>query len=379
MKNAFNLDPELIYVNHAAVAPWPVRTAEAVRQFANENAQVGSRHYLQWLETEQHLKRSLASLINAKSADEIALLKNTSEGLSIIAKGINFKAGDNIVISNQEFPSNFIVWDALRSQGIELRIANISDTDDPEQAIIDLMDDRTILLSISAVQYASGLRMDLVKLGAACKANNALYCVDAIQQIGAIEFDTQAIDADFVVADGHKWMLGPEGLAMFYCKKASMEKLQLQQFGWHMVEDLSDFSAMTNWQAASSARRFECGTQNMLSVHALNASISLLLEQGMNNIEKSILNNVQTLINLFQALPSVSILSPITTDRHAGIFTFNKNGVDNQKLYEYLVSKGVVCAPRGGGIRFSPHFYNEAAQFQQLARWVEGFHQGTSD
>lgn len=375
MQNEFNLDPELIYVNHAAVAPWPARTVEAVKQFAEENGYVGSRHYERWLKTEQSLKQSLASLINAASADEIALLKNTSEGLSIIAKGIDWKAGDNIVISNQEFPSNFIVWDALRSAGIELRIADINNTDDPEQAIINLMDEHTGLLSISAVQYASGLRMDLLKLGKACKAYNALYCVDAIQQIGALEFDTQAIDADFVIADGHKWMLGPEGLAMFYCKKSSMDKLALQQFGWHMVEDLSDFNAMTNWQAASSARRFECGSQNMLGTHALNASISLLLEQGMNNIEIAVLDNVQTLITLFQTLPSISILSPQKMNRHAGIFTFCKKGVDNQKMYEHLVSQGVVCAPRGGGIRFSPHFHNNPAQFDQLASWVEDFQQ----
>ena len=373
MKNAFRLDPELIYVNHAAVAPWPVCTVEAVEKFAQENGKLGSRHYLHWLEVEQQLKQSLATLINAKSADEIALLKNTSEGLSIIAKGINAKAGDNIVISNQEFPSNFIVWDALKAQGVELRIADITDSENPEQAIIDLMDARTCLLSISAVQYASGLRMDLLKLGEACKATNTLYCVDAIQQIGAIEFDTQAIDADFVVADGHKWMLGPEGLAMFYCKKSSMEKLNLQQFGWHMVEDLSDFNNMTNWQAASNARRFECGTQNMLSIHALNASIGLLLEYSMPVIEKAVIENVQSLIRLFQTIPSVSIISPTSTDRHAGIFTFNKKGVNSQQLYEFLVNQGVVCAPRGGGIRFSPHFYNETTQFAQLASWVEDY------
>lgn len=374
MQNAFNLDPELIYVNHAAVAPWPVRTVEAVKKFADENGYVGSRHYEQWLKTEQTLKQSLATLINAASADEIALLKNTSEGLSIIAKGLDWKAGDNIVISNQEFPSNFIVWDALRSQGVELRIADINNTENPEQAIIEQMDEHTRLLSISAVQYACGLRMDLVKLGQACKSHSSLYCVDAIQQIGAIEFDTQLIDADFVIADGHKWMLGPEGLAMFYCKQSSMEKLSLQQFGWHMVEDLSDFSAMQNWQAAKSARRFECGSQNMLTAHALNASISLLLDYGMPSIEKDVLDNVQSFISLFQSIPSVNILSPQNINRHAGIFTFNKSDVNSQDLYQHLVSKGTVCAPRGGGIRFSPHFYNQPQQFEQLASWVEDYH-----
>ena len=373
MPNHFNLDPDLIYVNHAAVAPWPIRTVEAVKDFAIQNGQVGSRHYEQWLKTEQELRHSLATLINARSADEIALLKNTSEGLSIIAKGIHWQAGDNIVISNQEFPSNFIVWDALQRDGVELRIADISDYENPEQAIIDKMDNRTRLLSISAVQYASGLKMDLQQLGRACKAHECLFCVDAIQQIGALQFDVQAIDADFVVADGHKWMLGPEGLALFYCKQSSMEQLELQQFGWHMVDDLSDFNAMTNWKPANTARRFECGSPNTLTIHALYASIGLLLELGMEQVEKSVLANVQSLITLFESLADISILSPQNTHQHAGIFTFKKQGVDNQKLYQFLVDKGAVCALRGGGIRFSPHFYNQTSQFEQLADWVETY------
>jgi selenocysteine lyase/cysteine desulfurase len=373
MHSYFNLDPDLIYVNHAAVAPWPIRTVEAVQHFAIQNGQVGSRHYEQWLKTEQALKQSLATLINAQSADEIALLKNTSEGLSIIAKGIHWQAGDNIVISNQEFPSNFIVWDALQREGVELRIADISHYDDPEQAIIDKMDAKTRLLSISAVQYASGLKMNLQRLGGACKEHESLFCVDAIQQVGALQFDVQAIDADFVVADGHKWMLGPEGLALFYCKQSSMAQLELQQFGWHMVDDLSDFNAMTNWQPASNARRFECGSPNTLTIHALHASIGLLLELGMEQVEKNVLGNVQSLISLFSAISDISILSPQNTQQHAGIFTFKKQGVDNQKLYQFLVDKGAVCALRGGGIRFSPHFYNHTSQFEQLAGWIETY------
>ncbi|RDH86024.1 MAG: aminotransferase [endosymbiont of Galathealinum brachiosum] len=373
MQNDFNLDPDLIYVNHAAVAPWPVCTVEAVKQFAIENGTVGSSHYLNWLKVEQELKADLATLINAQSADEIALLKNTSEGLSIIARGIQWQPGDNIVISNEEFPSNFIAWDALRAQGVELRIANISDTDYPEKAIIEQMDANTRLLSISAVQYASGLRMNLDVLGKACKTFHALYCVDAIQQIGALQFDVQSIDADFVIADGHKWMLGPEGLALFYCKQSSMDELELQQFGWHMVEDLSDFNNMKNWQAASNARRFECGSPNTLTTHALHASIKLLLQHGMSVIEKAVLLNIQTLIQTFSQLPDTSILSPTDITRHGGIFTFRKNNVDNEALYQYLVKKGAVCAPRGGGIRLSPHYYNQMSEFEKLAEWVEEY------
>ena len=152
-----------------------------------------------------------------------------------------------------------------------------------------------------------------------------------------------------------------------------MNQLELQQFGWHMVDDLSDFSNMTNWKAADNARRFECGSPNTLATHALQASIGLLLEHGMPAIEKAVLANVQKLITLFSQLKDISIVSPTDITRHGGIFTFNKNGVENAPLYQHLVNKGVVCAPRGGGIRFSPHYYNQTGEFEKLAEWVDEY------
>jgi len=326
------------------------------------------------MKTETTLRQQLARLIHADSVDEIALLKNTSEGLSVIAYGLNWNAGDNIVISDEEFPSNRIIWESLKSQGVEIKYASLKG-ENPEQALMDLIDDKTRLLSISSVQYASGLRIKLEPLGAYCKQHDVLFCVDAIQQIGALEFDVQAVQADFVVADGHKWMLGPEGLALFYCRQALINTLKLNQYGWHMVENHLDFDAMDQWQPASSARRFECGSPNMLAAHALNASISVLLEIGMDKIQQAVLDKVQYLIQLFSAQDDIQILSPVDRDRHAGIFTFCIKGVENEALYKYLVEKGVVCALRGGGVRFSPHFYTPTHKLDTLFDWVGEFTQ----
>jgi len=361
----FNLDDSLIYVNHAAVAPWPQQTARAVEKFAQENALVGSRHYERWLKIEQELRQKLAALIHADSADEIALLKNTSEGLSVIAYGLTWQRGDKIIISDEEFPSNHIVWSSLANQGVELIRVNLSG-DNAEQNIIEQMDNNTRLLSISAVQYASGRKLDLKILGKACRAHNILFCVDAIQQVGALQFNVEEIQADFVVADGHKWMLGPEGLALFYCRRERIAQLQLKQFGWHMVEDLTDFTAMENWQPAKNARRFECGSPNMLSIHALHSSIQLLLEIGMKKVEQAVLDRVQYLIKAFSKMDDINILSPTQRHQHAGIFTFYKHNIEQQKLYDDIVKQGVVCALRGGGIRFSPHFYTCYTQLDKL-------------
>ncbi|TNF37799.1 MAG: aminotransferase class V-fold PLP-dependent enzyme, partial [Gammaproteobacteria bacterium] len=218
-------------------------------------------------------------------------------------------------------------------------------------------------------QYATGLRMELATLGTACRQRNILFCVDAIQQIGALRFDTQAIQADFVVADGHKWMLGPEGLALFYCRQAVMSQISLTQYGWHMVEAIGDYTK-TQWQPARSARRFECGSPNMLAIHALHASVGVLLELGMDTVEREVIARVQHLVQHLSSNPDIDILSPISPERHAGIFTFRKINRDQETLYQQLLDQGVICALRGGGIRISPHFYTPYHQLDRLLEWI---------
>lgn len=363
IQHEFKLDNDVTYLNHAAVAPWPQRTKQAVQQFAEENATVGSKNYLQWVERETELRQMLATLINAPSHDDIALLKNTSEGLSVVAHGLPWQAGDNVVISNQEFPSNRIVWESLQEYGVKIRQVDLANGTSPEQALINACDENTRLLSISSVQYASGLKMALVPLGTHCRANNILFCVDAIQSIGAHQFDVQACQADFVMADGHKWMLAPEGLALFYCRAELRDQLKLHQYGWHMLRNAFDFS-QTDWQPADNAVRFECGSPNMLLAHALHASISLLLEVGMASVESLLQSKMRCLFGLLAQNDELTIISDQRSDRYAGIVTFQHKQIDAEVLYQYLMSQGVMCAPRGGGVRFSPHFYTTESRLK---------------
>lgn len=374
MKSYFQLDENIIHLNHAAVAPWPIATRDAVIAFANENASIGSQNYDLWMQTEQQLKQRLATLINAASTDEIAILKNTSEGLSLIAQGLAFKAGENIVVPAEEFPSNRVAWQALQTQGVETRFITVQDVKNPEQALIDAMDENTRLLSCSSVQFACGLRLKLEIIGQACRSNNTLFCVDAIQSLGAISFDAQACFADFVVADGHKWMCGPEGCALFYCRREIQPLLQLRQYGWHMRKDAFDFSLQhSELQLADNARRFESGSPNMLGITALNASLGLLLNIGLKNIQTRVLGNTTYLFEQLDTLPDITLLTPTEKDRFAGIVTFQKNTVDNVKLYEQLQSKNVICAFRGDGIRFSPHFYTSTQAMDVALNIVREF------
>ncbi len=367
----FILDESIAYLNHAAVSPWPRRTAEAVKTFATENARFGARHYSAWMETECELKSQLCRLIHAASVDEIALLKNTSEALSIVAYGLAWMPGDNVVITDQEFPSNRIVWESLAKFGVETRAAGLSGDTPPEDAIISRLDSHTRVVSVSSVQYATGLRLDLEKIGAACRELDILFCVDAIQSLGAISLDVQACQADFVMADGHKWLMGPEGVALFYCRAGVMDRLDLQQYGWHMVEEQGNYDNPA-WHLAVTARRFECGSPNMTGIHALNASLSLIHETGMSTIEKRVTENSRYLIDYFSAHDAdFHLLTPSGGPRHAGIVTFRPLHESTGALHERLQNENVICALRGGGIRFSPHYYTPREQLDRVLRLLE--------
>ena len=375
--NDFAVDPDLIYLNHAAVSPWPVCTTQAIKEFASENTLLGSKNYPRWLKTEHQLRINLAQLINAPDADDIALVKNTSEALSMVAYGIEWNAGDNVVIPQGEFPSNRIVWESLDEQGVSLKAIDISIERLPrgktcrvEQALMDACDESTRLMSVSSVQFASGLRLDLETLGKFCRQKGILFCVDAIQSIGALAFDVQAVHADFVMADGHKWMMSPEGLGLFYCKAAIRNQLKLRQIGWHMVEDVGNFDSMT-WVPALSARRFECGSPNMLGIHALNSSVSLLLERKMENIEQKIISNSRYIIKKLESLPGISIMSASDNQRISGIVSFRHEIIDSEIIYKDLMAHNVMCALRNGCIRFSPHFYITEALLDKAVAKLE--------
>lgn len=369
----FPQDSDLIYLNHAAVAPWPKRTQEAVQNFANENLTHGASFYPEWLKTEQSLRENLASLINANSTDEIALVKNTSEALSVVAYGLSWKAGDEVIISNEEFPSNSIVWESLAQFGVKTVKVDLYANDlSPEENLANAITDKTRILSISSVQYASGTLVDLFKLGQICKQADIYFCVDAIQSLGALPMDVQAIEADFVMADGHKWMLGPEGLGLFYCRQAVMNDLTIRQYGWHMIKEAGNYDAQS-WEVSNTAKRFECGSPNMLGAYALNASLSLLLEVGMNEVAKRIQNNTQHLRALIDQHKKLELINKRVDLPLSGITTFKVKNTDQKALYQTLMKNNLICANRGGGIRFSPHFYQETALLERAINKLNEF------
>lgn len=322
---------------------------------------------------EYRLRERLARLIGAADATDVALVKNTSEALSIVAYGLEWAAGDEVVLARQEFPSNRIVWESLSAAyGVCVREVDLALGEDPEAALLAALTERTRVLAVSAVQYADGLRMDLARLGEACRSLGVVFCVDAIQALGAVPFDAHAVQADVVAADGHKWMLGPEGLGVLWCRPELRERLRLRQFGWHMVANAGDFAA-TDWSPAPDARRFEPGSPNLLGVHALEASLSLIEETGIETVARALEQRVERLARALGAL-GAEIVTPLEPRRRAGILTFRVPANDGAALYRTLTRAGVLCARRAGGIRFSPHFHTPWEHIEealaQVGHWL---------
>jgi selenocysteine lyase/cysteine desulfurase len=358
LTDEFPVRNNLVYLNHAAVSPLPRRSGEAVKSFVDEYVNFGTKNYLDWADHADQLHADLAKFINASSVDDIALLKNTSEGISIVAMGFPWNAGDTVLSSDEEFPSNRIPWQALTDQGVHFKEITLRQAGkSPEQALIDAMDESTRMLAISAVQYASGLRLDLEILGKACQERNIAFCVDAIQMLGALPVDVEAANIDFMMADSHKWLLGPEGIALFYCRKKWRKMIKLFQYGWHMTDKYGDFDEK-NWSPAASSRRFESGTPNILGIRAFAASLSLINDIGIERIERRILRHTELMHDFVSNSSNLEAIYTDYASKMSGIFTFRHKGCPASRLFTQLREQNIMCAERGGGVRFSPHVYN---------------------
>lgn len=356
-----------LYFNHAAVGPWPRCTAEAVQAFAEENMLRGSAGYRYWYTRENELRRRLAELTGARSPDSIALLKNTTEGICAVAYGLDWQPGDNVVLPAGEFPSNRLPWLDQAARGVEVREIDIRAAAHAETALLDAMDGNTRLLTVSAVQWNDGFRLDLHELGEGCRRRDVLFFVDAIQQLGALPMDVEACHVDFLAADAHKWLLAPEGIAAFYCSDQARPRLSLTQQGWHMFEHPWNFER-EDWTPAASSKRFEAGSPNTVGQAALNASVGLLLDYGMENVSAHVLANTDFLLRNLEDVPGIRIRSATEPARRSGIVCFSHRSMPVHDVHRALSEEGVSSVIREGSIRLSPHFYQGEDLLREFLR-----------
>jgi selenocysteine lyase/cysteine desulfurase len=321
-----------------------------MQALADDALRFGSLHYDGWLDAYEGVRVATARLIGANRS-EIALVKNTSEGISMVAQGLDWHPGDRIVAFREEFPANYYPW--LRLEAKRCSVDRLS-ADDPLEKI-ELACAGARLLAISFVQYLSGFRADLNAIGAICKRHNCFFFVDAIQGLGAFPLDVEAAHIDALAADGHKWLLGPEGCGILYVRRSRQDSILPEEFGWTNVAAYNDY-ASRDMALRPDAGRYECGTLNTIGCYGLRASIELLLEAGVERIAPA----VQALADQLAAgaiRKGYQLLGDRTPENGAGIIAIQKPGIDSRKVVFDLKQKGIAAAPRQGWVRFSPHFY----------------------
>jgi selenocysteine lyase/cysteine desulfurase len=321
-----------------------------MKRLADDSMNFGSRHYNEWLDTYKGLRVAAARLINADRS-EIALVKNTSEGIATVAMGLDWKPGDHMVAFLEEFPSNYYPWKRLEARGVEVTWLSV---EDPLDKIADAARGAK-LLAISFVQFLSGFRAPIQAIGEICHAKHCFFLVDAIQGLGAFPIDVKASHIDALAADGHKWLLGTEGCGILYINKVLQERVDPVEFGWSNVARYNDY-ASRDMTLREDAGRYECGTLNTIGCFGLKASIELLLEVGLGKIAP-VVQNLGDRIAAGVLNKGYELLGTRTPETGAGIVSFRKPGVEATEIVRKLAVAGIAAAPRAGWVRTSPHFY----------------------
>jgi cysteine desulfurase / selenocysteine lyase len=360
-REQFPVTERMVYLNHAAVAPLSRRAAEAMQWLASDCLYYGSCHYDQWLKVYQGIRQLTARLIGAEPG-EIAIAKNTSEGIATIANGFALGKGDRVVCFVEEFPANYFPWKVLERGGVVLDWLSIYD---PLEKILQAIRGAK-LLAISYVNYLSGYRVDLESIGAACRAERCFFFVDAIQGLGAFPLDVKKCKVDALAADAHKWMLGPEGCAVLYVRQEVQDAVFPREFGWTNVAHFADY-ASRDMTLRGDAGRYECGTLNTIGCYGLHAALELLLEVGVEGITAAV-QRLGDQIADGVVRKGYRLAVERTPQTGAGIVSFRKDGVDSRMVVAKLKEDGILAAPRQGWVRTSPHFYITE---EEIARMID--------
>jgi cysteine desulfurase/selenocysteine lyase len=358
-RDQFPVTRNIVYLNHAAVAPLCRRAAEAMKQLADDALDYGSLHYDQWLDAYQGVRDAAARLIGAKPA-EVAIVKNTSEGISTVALGIRWSPGDRVVAFREEFPANYFPWKRLERHGVTVDWLSASDSLDR----IDEAARGARLLAISFVQYLSGYRANLQAIGEICRDRGVFFFVDAIQGMGAFPLDVERFHIDALSADGHKWMLGPEGCGILYVRRERQEEIEPVEFGWTNIAGFSDYSCR-DMALRGDAGRYECGTLNTIGCFGLRAALEFLLEIGLEQICPAV-RGLGDRVAAGASARGYEVLGERTPASGAGIVSIRKDGTDSRLVVRRLKERGFLAAPRQGWVRVSPHFYVSPAEIDAM-------------
>ena len=355
------------YFDHAAVAPLSAPAQEAINQWSQQATTEGDTVWPGWAARIEEIRATAARLVGAEQ-DEIALVPNTTAGINYVAEGLPWKSGDNLIVVAGEFPSNLYPWMNLACRGVEARVFQPHDTEIELGRLAELCDGRTRLSAISWVGYANGYRIDLDELVEVARQAGVLTFVDAIQGLGVFPLDVRQTAVDFLAADGHKWMLGPEGAGLFYVRREHLQLLRPLNVGWNSVRHAHDFTRI-ELNFRNSAARYEGGSQNMVGFTGFGASLDLLLRFGAGPQRSAVGNRVLQLnrqISDRLDQLGVPVISRRDENHGSGIVTFELPGQNPAEVRRRCLERGVALSVRDGRIRLSPHAYVNEEDIERL-------------
>jgi len=367
LRALFPITERAIYLNHAAVSPPPTRTIEAVQSQLRDVAENGSLNYRSWIAVKEQARKLAAEMIGART-EQIAFMRNTSDGLSTVANGLRWSPGDNLVTFRKEFPSNIYPWLRLRDVfGVEVRMCEERDGRIDLDELIGLIDPKTRVVAISQVQYASGFRADLERIGQAARAHDALLVVDVIQAMGVIPISVEAELIDVAAAAGHKWLLTPEGVGLLYLSDRARERLEPTLVGWSSVPDPQDYGDFNQgWNRGALA--WETGTGPSALIHGLEASLRLLVETGVRRIANHLERLTDYLCERLQSRDYQIVSSRHTSEKSQILCIRHQAGISSMALYAHLKTRNIITAPRGDRLRVAPHLYNSFEDIDELVK-----------
>lgn len=360
---------EFTYLNSAAVSPLPTISVEAVHSQLKDVSAYGSEHFPAWIATKNRARTLVAEMLNVKP-EQIAFTRNTSDGMASIALGIEWKSGDNIVSFVNEFPANFYPWRQMRDRyGVELRLCPEREGRIDLEELIGLIDKDTKVVAISAVQFASGFRADLERIGNAARAVNALFVVDVIQGLGAMSFDLPALKVDIAAGASHKWLCSPEGCGFLYVSDRARQMVEPTLVGWISVETPWDFEDKEQ-ALKPNALAWESGTGPSALFYGMEQSLKLLSDAGPDKIDKYLLGLSDMLCELLTGKEYELISSRKAGERSAIVCVKHRGGTPSSEIAERLQKENIIVSPRGDRLRISPHFYNNETDIERLVEFL---------
>ncbi|HEX8251039.1 MAG TPA: aminotransferase class V-fold PLP-dependent enzyme [Pyrinomonadaceae bacterium] len=353
------------YLNSAAVSPMPEVAVEAAYAQLKDASENGTVNYLDWIQTKQRARESVAEMLKVR-AEQIAFMRNTSDGFSAVANGLDWAEGDNIVTFEREFPANFYPWRMIRDKfGVELRLCPERGGRIDLNEFTSLIDSNTRLVSISAVQYASGFRADLERIGRVARDAGALFAVDIIQGFGAMPFDLPAQFVDIAAGASHKWLCSPEGSGILYLSDRARQRVEPTLVGWISVEVPWNFEDSEQaWKP--NALAWESGTGGSSLFYGLEQSLKLLRETGAENIRNYLEDLTDYLCELLRAKNHEIVSSRAKSEKSQIVCILPKAGQTSNELAENLQNENIIVSPRGERIRIAPHFFNNRADIENL-------------